>query len=435
VHQLSRSQLIPARLPHSLKRNAAWMFASRILRTGMAAVYFALLARSLGVTGYGGFIGVCALASILAPFAGLGSGNLLVRDVACDRTAFAQRWGTCLRATIGSGVILVLLLLVAARIALPQSVPVSVVLAIAVAELLFARLHDLAGMAFQAVEQLAMTASLSFALTVCRCAAAALLFYFTPHATPVTWSWMYLASTILPAGAAVTLVHRRLGCPASATISGFRKLREGLFFSVSLSAQTIYNDIDKTMLARMVSLASAGVYAAAFRIVDAAFSPVNAVLYAAYARFFQCGQRGVRDASRFGFHMLSRAVAYSLVMVAALWISAPYIPAVLGAEFAESVVALRLLSPLLLLRSVHVFAADSLTGAGYQGTRTLLQVVVAVGNVVLNLLLLPRYSWRGACYATLACDGALAVLLWSAVAVLVARESRARRAGAERAVA
>ena len=411
----------------NLRRNAAWMLFSRILRTSLAAVYFALLARSLGVSGYGAFMGVCALASVLSPFAGVGSGNLLIRDVARDRAVFSKRWGTCLVATLVSGSLLVTASAALSTLLLPRSLPLLLVLTIGVAELLFARLLDLAGMAFQAVEQLSMTAWFSFALTLARCLAAGCLLLLVPHATPLTWAWLYLISTALPACLAVATVHQRLGLPVFRRFGRKAELREGLFFSISLSAQTIYNDIDKTMLARMASLASTGLYAAAYRIVDAAFSPVNAVMYAAYAKFFQHGAHGLRDASRFGLRMLARAAAYSLALTATLWLTAPYIPKVLGSQFAESVAALRLLSPLLLLRSIHVWGADSLTGAGYQGTRTVLQVFVAFGNIALNIALLPRYSWRGACYSTLICDGMLVVLLWGAVFFLRAREARLQK--------
>jgi O-antigen/teichoic acid export membrane protein len=78
---------------------------------------------------------------------------------------------------------------------------------------------------------------------------------------------------------------------------------------------------------------------------------------------------------------------------------------------------------------MHYLAADSLTGAGYQGTRTALQIFIAVVNVALNFAMLPRYSWRGAVWTSLGCDGALALLLWIAVWILCARERQAATSG------
>ena len=51
--------------------------------------------------------------------------------------------------------------------------------------------------------------------------------------------------------------------------------------------------------------------------------------------------------------------------------------------------ALRWLSLLPLLKTLHYFAADSLTGAGFQGIRTTVQVGIAIFNVLFNLWIIP----------------------------------------------
>lgn len=422
MHHLSRSELNQFPKPATVLRNSVWMFGSRSLRALVAAVYFTLLARSLGVTGYGAFVGVCAMAGILSPFASLGTGNLLIRDVARNRETFSARWGNCLVITCLSGSLFTCIAVSIARVVLPPTLPLLLVLSIAVADLLFVRLLDVSAMAFQALEQLHMTAWFSLALTVSRMIAAAVLLLACPHATPRQWSALYLVSTAIPAMAALGAVTKQIGLPSFLTANRPKDLLQGFYFSISMAAQTIYNDIDKTMLARISGLGAAGVYSAAYRIVDATFTPVGAVLAATYAKFFQHGAEGLHRSARFGRRILIRAVIYSLLSGAGLWFVAPYVPHVIGDQFADSVIVLRMLSPLLLLRSLHSSAADSLTGAGYQGTRTLLQVVVAAANVALNLIFIPRHSWRGAVGTTLASDGSLALLLWIAVWILCARE-------------
>ena len=74
-----------------------------------------------------------------------------------------------------------------------------------------------------------------------------------------------------------------------------------------------------------------------------------------------------------------------------------------------------------LLKTMHYFAADSLTGAGHQGLRTLVQVLVALFNVVVNLWVIPAYSWRGAAWSSLASDGLLGASLWGCAAFLRSR--------------
>jgi len=65
-----------------------------------------------------------------------------------------------------------------------------------------------------------------------------------------------------------------------------------------------------------------------------------------------------------------------------------------------------------LLKTMHYFVADSLTGAGYQGLRTAMQAGIAGLNVLVNFWIIPAYGWRGAAWSSLASDGLLAAGLW-----------------------
>ena len=66
-------------------------------------------------------------------------------------------------------------------------------------------------------------------------------------------------------------------------------MREGFYFSVSLSAYTVSQDIDKTMLVRLSSLEAAGIYTVAYRVIEIALVPVRSFLAATYPKFFQRG--------------------------------------------------------------------------------------------------------------------------------------------------
>ncbi len=203
-----------------------------------------------------------------------------------------------------------------------------------------------------------------------------------------------------------------LGRPKIALSHIRRQGFEGFTFSTGLSAQTIYNDIDKTMLARLGTLEATGIYAAAYRMIDVAFIPVRALLNAAYPGFFRSGKEGIRGTLRYSRSLLIRIVPYSLFAFAALMIGASIVPRILGVQYAHVTEALRWLSLLPILKTLHYFAADALTGAGYQGIRTAVQIGIAVFNVLLNFWIIPAYGWRGAAWSSLASDGLLAALLW-----------------------
>jgi len=398
-----------------LARNTFWVASGQILRVGVQAVYFILIARALGAREFGAYMGVLALVAVAAPFATLGSGNLLIKHVARAPHTFARQWGKALTTTLLTGTILLGVVTVVARLWLPASVPLRFVLAIGAADLLFVRLVDLSAQAYQAHQQLSRTALLQLLLSPVRLLAATLLIAVSPAPTALEWGVLYLLTAMVGGGVAVFFVNRELGRPEFHLRHLGSDLGEGAFFSMSLSAQTFTNDIDKAMLARLATLEATGVYAAAYRLVDVAFLPVGSLLMATYAQFFQQGMHGVGATARFARRLLSLGAGYGLLAAAALYLLAPVLPVILGDGYREAILAVRWLALLPFLKAIHYFGADALTGAGHQGIRTVVQVSTAMINVLLNVWLIPLYSWRGAAVATLVSDGLMGVAIWSIV--------------------
>jgi hypothetical protein len=125
--------------------------------------------------------------------------------------------------------------------------------------------------------------------------------------------------------------------------------------------------------ARLDTLHAAGIYAAVYRILDFTFVPMRAALAAAYPRFFKSGANGLGSALRVSKKIALPGIAYAGIVAGVLLFGSTAIPVVLGAEYSQSVGAVQMLAALPLLRWTHYLAADSLTGAGYQGARTVCQ--------------------------------------------------------------
>ena len=414
-----------------LSRNTVYMTLAQAARLSAQAVYFLLIARALGPRQYGAFAAVVAAVAIAYPFVGNGTGNLMVQQVARERRLLPESLGNALFMTLLTGLLLSIEVVPACLVALPRAIPASEILLVAASDLLVYRGVDVAALAFQAVERLGWTANLNVFGSLMRLAAiVAVLLAHRP--TVVAWSVAYLAASTVCCVVAVYCVLSRLAWPAFNGLGRLRAgLREGFYFSTSLSAQTIYNDVDKTMLARLATLDAAGIYAAAYRLIEMAFMPVRALLAAAYPSFFRRGQQGIGGSLSFARELLPKPMVYSAVVAAGLALGAPLVPLTLGPDYARTTEALRWLALLPLLKTCHYFAADALTGAGHQGLRTLVQVAVAGFNVLLNLWLIPVYSWRGAAWSSLASDGLLAAALWSCALVLRARSATSVRTAAE----
>jgi len=381
----------------------------------LQAAYFVVIARTLGPSGYGAFGAAAALSALAAPFAGAGAGNVLIQYVARDPRTFGRYWGGSLVVTIAGGLFSVGLVVVAARAVLPPTIPTILVACVAASDLLFATILFLCGQAYQAVEKMQRTAQLPIVTTALRLVAALMFVALPGNHSPARWGVYYVVCTALSTAVALWLTMRELGRPVMEFTYGLRELREGFYFATGISSQNVYNDIDKTMLSRMSTLEATGIYTAAYRIIDVAMVPLRALTSAAYPRFFRHGARGVKASLTVARQLIPAAVGYGCLAGALLFLTAPILPRLLGHDFANAVEAVRWLALLPILKSIQSFAADTLTGAGHQGTRTSLQVLTALFNVGINLPLITGWSWRGAAWASLITDGLLAALLWFVV--------------------
>lgn len=422
MRALSWETMIKPNFESVVFRNTVWVLIGQGLQLVIQALYFVEIARSLGAANYGAFIGVVALVAIALPFADLGNGNLLVRDVSRDRSLFAAAWGRAILVSAASCSVLVASVLLASHFALPRTIPLRLVLLVSVSDLFGLITITNCGQAFQAVDRMQWNATISGLSSTSRLIGASVLIGIHPHPSPLQWGYVYLCSTTAVAAAAVALVWWKLGPPKMSWGRSAADIREGLYFSTGLSAQTIYNDIDKTMLARLGTLTATGIYGAAYRLIAVAFVPAAALLTASYANFFRKGFGGASPCLAYAKPLLLRAVGYSVLAFVVLELSAGVIPHVLGGEYARSAEALRWLALLPLLKSVSYVFSNILTGSGYQGVRSSVQVGVAVFNVLINLWIIPLYSWRGAAWSSLASDGVLAVGTCMAVFMIVRRE-------------
>jgi O-antigen/teichoic acid export membrane protein len=396
-----------------LATDASHLTIGQSLRLAIQATYFVLVARTLGPEKYGAFVAIVALVSLLAPFSGLGNNNLFIKNVRSAKRTARVCWGNGLVATIVSGTVFSGLVLVINYL-FHLRTPFSVVFAVCISDLLLLRVIDLANFGFAAVDRMKENAIQNVTTSLPRLMAIVALSIWCHPVTLNDWAGAYLAASATSTLYAIYRAHRLWGSPRFNRSSLREDIAEGVYFSIGTSAATIYNDIDKVMLGK-VSLVATGIYAAAYRIIDVSVTPIRALASAAYPHFFRVGTDGMRPAHNYATRQIKRASAYSAGLFVLLWLSAPLLPLVLGAKYAETVVALRWLALIPVLRSVHVFLADSLSGAGFQGLRSAIQVGIAVVNVGLNLAILPRYGWMGAAWTSLASDGLLLVSLWMAV--------------------
>ena len=395
----------------TLAKNAAWMFAGQGVSFLVQAGYFILLARLLGAFDYGLYVAVVAFVSVGSQFGTLGSGYVLLRYASMDQRLYAQYWGNVLLAVIIAGTAVVALLTLFGKLVLPGA-PVSLVLVVAISDAMLGGVVQCAAQVFQTFEQMSKTALISLSTNLMRLLAAGGLYLAYGHSTPIIWAAAVLCVSSIVAVGSIVLITRRFGRPTFSVQLLVRHAGEGTIFALSSSTTSIYNDFDKIMMGHLGMNFANGVYTLAYRAINLANMPVYAIHAAAFPRFFQQGHQGVVATLPLAKKLQIRTAMITLLLALALFFFAPLIPILTNQSYTQSVAALRILCIIPFFRSFQWSSGDALAGAGLQKLRLILQACAGFFNLSANLYLIPRYSWHGAAWSSLATDGGLALSSW-----------------------
>ncbi len=398
------------------------MFLGQGLSLAIQGVYFVMIARLLGATDYGLYVAIVSFISLGGQFGTLGSGYVLLRYVSADRAVFARYWGNILLTTAVSGALVVLLLVTLSHWVLPDA-PWHLVLLVGISDAVLGGLVQCCGQAFQSFEQMGKTATISFSVNLLRLLAALGLYFRFHTATTTEWAVAVLAVSGIVTFGAVTEVGRRLGKPRFEPKLLPAHAGEGAIFAISSSTTSVYNDIDKIMMGHLGMNAAVGIYALAYRAINVATMPVFAIHSAAFPRFFQQGSKGLSHTLPLARRLQLRTFAVTASAAVVMFFAAPLIPLLAGKAYLESVTALRGLCVIPVFRSLQWSSGDALAGSGLQRYRLGLQAGAGLFNFLLNLYLIPRYSWHGAVWSSLATDGSLGVASWLLYLLLMRRPS------------
>jgi O-antigen/teichoic acid export membrane protein len=169
-----------------LLRDTAHLSIGQSLRLVIQAIYFVLVARSLGPVAYGAFVTVVAMAALLGPFAGIGTTNLFIKNVRSGKREAAICWGNGILLTVVSGTLLTLLALGLTYLVRLKTGAYVVVL-ICVADLVFLKLTDLAAFGFTALDQMKQTSIQSVVASLLRLAGIVALLLTVRRVTLDRW--------------------------------------------------------------------------------------------------------------------------------------------------------------------------------------------------------------------------------------------------------
>jgi O-antigen/teichoic acid export membrane protein len=384
---------------------------------------FYCLGRTLGPEGYGGYASLYALIGPLVTLAASGVILALLQHAIRDGEPLGETARSCVSLSLSIGAVL---LVVGGGLAfvIVEALETTAIVAILCTEFLTAPLVHIAAATVQAGQGYTGAAQIRLVLVVGRATILVLLF----AVDALTVSSLGLSQLALTAVLAIVVmgrVGRQFDFDFRPGRVHLRHLKTNAVYSVAISAFSLQNDGDKTVLAANRFTVDTGLYAAAYRIIGLGLIPLGSVVEVSHKRFLEKGEGRPGRHLRLAMKLSGLMSLYSVVFIVAIIIAAPALPLVVGDEFEGSVEMLRWISPLVLLRCLAMFPLNGLMGLGRTGLRTILIVVVAVLTMTLYIVLIPRHGWEGAVAGTMIGDTVLVVAAWVSLVVHQRRADRA----------
>ncbi len=395
-----------------LANNTGWALGSQALVIGTRTAVFLVLAALLDPVGYGQFAAVISLMEILSPIAQLGMAHLAVRAVARG-LPLSPMWHR-LSSTALIGGLVATAVVVPLRPVLFDDVPIAAIVLLGISQICFFGLLNGAMMIAEADRRADVGTRFVLVNAIAR-VLALLPFVLLGRHTVMAWSIVLFVATLVTAVATFAIVHRQLGAPFGLARPDAGEVRSGMAFVVATGSDSLQADVDKVILKAQNFDVDTGIYAAGYRLAQMTIVPISALVRASYGDFFRRGASQVRDALPYAKKLCLIAAGYATVVAIGLLIFAPWLKFLLGDEFADSVRVVRYLAFIPLLKALQYFPANTLSGSDHQPVRATLLTMTALGNIVLNLLLIPGRGWEGAAIATNITEGVYAVGLWIAV--------------------
>ena len=398
-----------------IAKNTGVLLASQIASYILGFFFIMYTARYLGAAGFGILSFALAFTGIFGVFSDLGLRQLTVREVARDKSLAGKYLGNI--AVMKLILVIITFGLIALFINLlgypEQTITVVYLVALSVIFGAFSGMFYSIFQAYEKMEYQSLGQILSSALML-----SGALFAISQGFSVVGFASIYFIVS------AVVLVYSFMVCvwkfalPKIELDWSFWKstIKMALPFGLTGTFITIYLWIDSVMLSLMKGDAVVGWYNAAYRLVLVLlFIPVafNSAVFPLMSRFYVSS----KDSLKF---MFEKHFKYMLIIgfpigVGTTLLADRFILLIFGAEYTPSIIALQILVWAIVLIFARTAFERVLESANRQIIVTEVFGGCALLNVILNVILIPRYSYIGAAVATLITDFAVFALIfvWS----------------------
>ena len=384
-----------------LLRNTLFLSAAKVANPLLSMVLVLILSRDLGARGLGMYTTVLTLFTFFNILSVLGLNELIVREVAEDRSRVGKVVSNALFLGILSSVFFSIAMLLTAKLLKYPSEVVNSIRVMGLA-LVFYTVSSYSQAFLQSFEKMEYCSFLLIAETVWK------VFWGT-----IILKAGYSVFWVIVAVASAHLVSMIMGLVfVNRHVSRLRfkidfkfvrsLLRQVPTFFTLYIVVMIYWNMDVLMLSKMRGMLEVGYYSAAYRILSIGKSLTNCYIVAVFPVI---SHLYINARDKFSYSCI-RSIKYLFVFTLPIAIvttilANPLLSFLYGKAFVESTRALQVLIWTLVLFPIANIMGNALIASHHQKIDLLVNTIGAVFNILLNFLLIPRFGYLGAGIATL----------------------------------
>ena len=385
-----------------LMRSAGWLMARQVVNLFNSLVLGIVLARHLGPGDYGVLNYAISLVMLVMPLTTLGLRNLALREYATRPNDADRILGTVAVMRIGGTLAgLAVIYVVSTRYPIEHDNIALLCMLLGVA-LLF-QIVDTIKEQFIALQ----SPRIFVVVEVC------VLLFFSILKLLLVVSEASVDAFILAAGAEIVAqgiatcvaYYLRAGTPPRPKVD--RSLlrtyaHNALPLLLGAISTVIYLKVDILFLANMVGNEATGHYAVATRLSEVWYIIPSALALAAFPRMIEVRREAPeRYRIRMQEAMDAFAVFGTVIAVTSFFWAGPLIQLLFGAEYLPATALLQIQVWVGVVFATRQLIHKHLLAEGLYWGSALVNLTGAISNIVLNLLLIPRYGAEGAAWATL----------------------------------
>jgi O-antigen/teichoic acid export membrane protein len=387
-----------------IAKNTIVLLAANVTSKVFGFFYIMYTARYLGTEVFGFLTFALAFTGIFGVFTNMGLGTLMVREVAKDKSLVEKYLGNItmiklILAIFTFGIIAVLINFLNYP---EQTIKVVYLIALSVIFKSFSEMFYSIFRAYEKMEYQSLGQILSSALML-----SSALFAISQGFNVIGFASIYFIVSVIILAYSFVLYTLKFAKLKIEIDWDFWKqcIKKAWPMGGMAICIMIYFRIDAVMLSLMKGDVAVGLYGAAYRLSEISVI-IPSMFIASIFPIMSKYHKGNKN-SFIKTHEKSVKYLFSLALPMALTVTLlakPIINLIYGNEFAGSVRALQILIWASAIMYVNWVLGTTFVTANRQMVNFKIAIVAAILNIVLNLLLIPKYSYLGASAATVATE-------------------------------